>query len=249
MTEIVVYYDDKKYYKKAKKLSEELSLLLVDKPSGETMLQVSGDGLSLSQNLKQGPKPVRVDFLSGQARHRLKYGGGKNQLIAKAVGANKNKNLSVMDVTAGLGKDAFVLATLGCHVTMIERSKIIAALLGDGLQRLSNDPSFNDIQLTLLQDDAIQVLANLTPEQYPDVIYIDPMFPKRTKSSLVKKEMRLLRDVVGEDTDADMLLAIALERAKKRVVVKRAKSSPTLHIRKPEIVYRGKSCRYDVYMV
>src|SRR3989344_1237146 len=81
--------------------------------------------LSLQSHEKNAPGAVYVDFLTGALAHRRQYGGGKNQLIAKAVGIKPNVTLSVLDVTAGLGRDAFVLATLGCDVLMCERSDII----------------------------------------------------------------------------------------------------------------------------
>ena len=90
---------------------------------------------------------VFVDFVEGKARHRLKFGGGKGQDIAKAVGLHKHKNPHVVDATAGLGRESFVLASLGCSVVMLERSPIVHALLADGLQRAkaSDDPELQAI--------------------------------------------------------------------------------------------------------
>ncbi len=191
---------------------------------------------------------VYVDFLDGALAHRRKYGGGKNQLIAKAVGIKPKIKLSVLDVTAGLGRDAFVLATLGCDVSMCERSPIIYALLEDGLKRAQKEEWFLQLSLKLIHADAIEYLKLISKENFPDVIYIDPMFPEKNKSALVKKEMRALRDVVGDDLDAEKLLSAALLVAKKRVVVKRAKLAPTLTSKKPDVVYEGKSSRFDVYL-
>lgn len=189
---------------------------------------------------------VYVDFLEGALAHRKKYGGGKNQLIAKAVGIKSNIKLTVLDVTAGLGRDAFVLATLGCDVIMCERSPIIHALLEDGLKRASSEEWFQKLNLKLIHADAIHYLKSIT--DIPDIIYIDPMFPEKIKSALVKKEMRVLREVVGDDVDSEKLLNAALLIAKKRVVVKRAKLAPTLTDKKPDVVYKGKSSRFDVYL-
>ena len=41
----------------------------------------------------------------------------------------------MLDATAGLGRDAFVLASLGCQVTLIERVPAVAALLENGIER------------------------------------------------------------------------------------------------------------------
>lgn len=189
-----------------------------------------------------------VDFLSKASQYRRYRGGGRKQLIARAVGLKGKDCPSVLDCTAGLGEDAFVLACLGCNVTMIERSPIIAALLEDGIQRAKQDPSCHDLQLQLIIEDAMVYLGVLAATNYPDVIYLDPMFPSRKKSALVKKEMRMLRKMVGDDQDAPSLLAIALQRAKKRVVVKRPRLAPSLSERQPHVVLKGQSSRFDIYL-
>lgn len=190
---------------------------------------------------------LRVDFTTGALRHRRLHGGGTGQLIAKACGLKKIKNPTVLDLTAGLGRDAFVLACLGCDVTMVERSPIIAALLEDALHHLSLDEELSaTIKLRLIKENAIDYLNRLPKEKYPDVILIDPMHPPRQKSALVKKEMRILRDIVGDDLDANELLTASIGKAK-RIVVKRPRLAPTLGDRKPSLVYEGKSTRFDVY--
>ena len=191
------------------------------------------------------PGTIYVDFLSGKLTHRRQFGGGRGQLIAKAVGLQKEKQPHVLDVTAGLGVDAFVLATLGCHVTLLERNPIIAAALKDGLARAKKDDWFRTLRLRFVECDAAAYLKNL--KKLPDVIYMDPMYPERKKTALAKKEMRLLRYVVGDDTDAPELLTIALTKAKKRVVVKRPRLAATIDHRKPDLVFTGKSSRFDVY--
>jgi 16S rRNA (guanine1516-N2)-methyltransferase len=201
-------------------------------------LQVLGD---------DAPGPVYVDFVHGAVGHRRQFGGGKNQLIAKAVGIKASKEkLKVLDVTAGLGRDAFVLASLGCEVLMCERSPVIYQLLQDGLHRAKKEAWFQRLNLKLIQANAIDYLQS-RQAFIPDVIYIDPMFPEKTKSALVKKEMRVLREVVGDDVDADQLLSLALSVAKKRVVVKRPRLASALTHQVPHHQCVGKSGRYDVY--
>lgn len=196
--------------------------------------------------------PVYVDFVQGKARHRLKFGGGKGQDIAKAVGLNKLKHPHVIDATAGLGRESFVLASLGCTVTLLERNPMVHALLEDGLQRAidSQDEELLAIirRMTLIHTDARQWLAQLTDDERPDVIYLDPMFPERRKSALVQKEMRFFHEVVGDDQDDDTLLAIARRHCKHRVSVKRPRHAPLLAGEKPAFVIEGKAIRYDVYL-
>lgn len=196
--------------------------------------------------------PVYVDFLEGKAQHRRKFGGGKGQDIAKAIGLHKRRNPHVIDATAGLGRESFVLATLGCTVTLLERSPTIHALLQDGLARArtSGDSEVQAItaRMTLHHTSAHDWLPKLSSATLPDVIYLDPMFPERQKSALVQKEMRFFHQIVGEDRDSNELLDIARQYAKHRVVVKRPSHAPELGGCKPAFVISGKAVRYDVYL-
>ena len=210
--------------------------------TGEYQLIHDGNYLKL-QLPNPRLKPLVVDFLAGKAQHRRTFGGGRGQLIAKACGLKKYPNPTVLDVTAGLGQDAFVLACLGCDVTMLERAPMIAALVQDGLRRL-NDP---EIKLQLIEADAQDYLKTLGRK--PDVIYLDPMYPDTTNTALAKKEMQVLRDLVGDDNDVKAVFRAVLSCAKKRVVVKRPRQGMQIDEREPDIVFCGKSSRFDVYLV
>jgi 16S rRNA (guanine1516-N2)-methyltransferase len=193
-------------------------------------------------------RPIYVDFLHGKSAYRYIHGGGYGQLIAKAVGVKKNSRLKVLDATAGLGQDAFVLAGLGCYVKLIEKSPIIAALLTDGLNRAKDVFTANNINMILVQADAIKYMQQLNSDDQPDVVYLDPMYPHSTKSALAKKELCIIRQIVGDDLNADQLLITALKIALKRVVVKRPRLAANIANIKPDIVFSGKSCRFDVYL-
>ncbi len=211
-------------------------------------LQLGAEGLQFVELGPQAPGAVRVDFVEGAVAHRRLFGGGTGQMIAKAVGVQPGVRPQVLDATAGLGRDAFVLASLGCSMTLIERQPLIAALLEDGLARARQSAEVAPIaaQIRLLQGNAIELLSAWTDEA-PQVIYLDPMFPHRDKSALVKKEMRLFRPLVGDDLDAPALLAAALALASHRVVVKRPRKAPCIEGAKPSYVLEGKSSRYDIY--
>lgn len=211
-------------------------------------LQLGAEGLQFVELGPQAPGAVRVDFVEGAVAHRRLFGGGAGQMIAKAVGVQPGVRPQVLDATAGLGRDAFVLASLGCAMTLIERQPLIAALLEDGLARARQSVEVAPIaaQMRLLQGNAIELLSAWTDEA-PQVIYLDPMFPHRDKSALVKKEMRLFRPLVGDDLDAPALLAAALALASHRVVVKRPRKAPCIEGAKPSYVLEGKSSRYDIY--
>ncbi|VXC75951.1 Ribosomal RNA small subunit methyltransferase J [Pseudomonas sp. 8Z] len=211
-------------------------------------LQVGEHGLQLVELGDKAPGPVRVDFIEGAAAHRRQFGGGSGQMIAKAVGVQSGIRPRILDATAGLGRDAFVLASLGCEMTLIERQPLVAALLEDGLQRAAQDLDVAPIaaRMHLLNGNAIELMQGWAGEA-PQVIYLDPMFPHRDKSALVKKEMRLFRPFVGDDLDAPALLAAALALASHRVVVKRPRKAPAIEGLKPGYVLEGKSSRYDIY--
>lgn len=221
---------------------------LQEQADADFALQLGSEGLQFVELGPQAPGAVRVDFVEGAVAHRRLFGGGTGQMIAKAVGVQPGVRPQVLDATAGLGRDAFVLASLGCSMTLIERQPLIAALLEDGLARARQSAEVAPIaaQMRLLQGNAIELLSTWADEA-PQVIYLDPMFPHRDKSALVKKEMRLFRPLVGDDLDAPALLAAALALASHRVVVKRPRKAPCIEGAKPSYVLEGKSSRYDIY--
>lgn len=211
-------------------------------------LQLGPAGLQFVELGPQAPGPLRIDFVDGALAHRRQFGGGSGQMIAKAVGIQPGVRPQVLDATAGLGRDAFVLASLGCKLTLIERQPLVAALLEDGLARAAADAEVGAIvaRMRLLQADAIPAMAAWA-EEPPQVIYLDPMFPHRDKTALVKKEMRLFRPLVGDDDDAAGLLAAALALATHRVVVKRPRKAPCIAGEKPGYALEGSSSRFDIY--
>jgi 16S rRNA (guanine1516-N2)-methyltransferase len=202
----------------------------------EFVLQVSPEMLALQQTGRKAPGPIVAEFTQGAVDHRRKFGGGKGQMIAKAVGVKAGVYPRVLDATAGMGKDSFVLASLGCQLTLIERSPVVHALLQDGLIRAQHfaqeqDPDLHQVieRMQLLAQDSCCYLESLAREQFPDVIYLDPMFPERQKSADVKKEMAAFHSLVGKDEDADALLPLALAHVNYRVVVKRPRKAPFLN--------------------
>jgi 16S rRNA (guanine1516-N2)-methyltransferase len=260
------------YESRAELLSSELELpVLVFEQTKDVVeglaLVVDDFGLSLQQLGKNAPGPVRCDFLSGATQHRRLYGGGKGQDIAKAVGLHhKGFKPQVLDLTAGLGRDGFVLASLGASLVMLERNPIVFSLLEDGLVRASEGVlnklcgdevgELADVlsRISAVGLDARTYLSQLKEQpssdvKYPDVIYLDPMFPPRGKSSKVKKEMQLFHQLVGTDDDGSDLLTLALEKVTYRVVVKRPVHAPFLAEQKPGYSLKGKSTRFDIYPI
>lgn len=188
------------------------------------------------------------DFTSGAVRHRFLYGGGRGQALPRAVGMKAGKTPAVVDATAGLGGDAFLLASLGASVTLIEVSPQIHRLLADAMERAreaGGEVAEVIARMTLLHGDSREILPTLDPE----VVLVDPMHPERKKSALVKQEMRLIREIVGDNPDAAELMRVALATATKRVVLKWPRlAAPMPGIRAPSHQIIGKSTRFDVFM-
>lgn len=192
--------------------------------------------------------PLACDFTSGAVLHRFRFGGGRGQSLPKAVGMRGGKTPKIVDATAGLGRDAFLLASLGAEVTLIERSPEMFSLLEDGIahaKEAGGDVADVIGRMTLLHGDAKDLLSQLSPE----VVLVDPMHPPRKKSALVKNEMRQIREIVGTDEDSLELMKVALSTATNRVVLKwplRADAMDGIDPCSHQIL--GKSTRYDVFM-
>lgn len=222
-------------------------------------LNFTDDFVELRDNEKN--IAIHIDFISGELAHRQQYGGGKGQAIAKAIGIKQGiEPPTVLDATAGLAKDAFVLACLGCPMTLLERSPVIVELIRDAITRAADNEQFQLILnngFNLVEQSSIDYLTSLLTHidsvKYqsirPDVIYLDPMYPERKKSASVKKNMQLLQNLLGKDEDTQALLDIALKVARKRVVVKRPKGAESLSTLKPDYQVASKKTRYDIYLV
>jgi len=220
--------------------------------AADYFLELVDQGLRLMPLIGNLHGPIRCDFEGTVATHRRKYGGGNGQDIAKAIGISGKCKPRVLDLTAGLGRDAFVLATLGCQVTLVERNPVVQELLKDGLARalsISDNPELATIvaRMELVALEAQCYLNGNANIPQPDVIYLDPMYPESRKSAKVKKEMQAFKTLVGDDHDADHLLDLALGAARYRVVVKRARKAPQLGNAAPHFSLSGKSTRYDIY--
>ncbi len=216
------------------------------------VLLLDGEGLGLQACGRGAPGAVRVDFASAAMRHRRR--AGHNELLGRAVGLGKKDVLRIVDATAGLGRDAFVLADLGCQVLMCEREPVVAAMLSEALERGRSEagewlPAVLS-RLRLVADDARRCPDLATPP--PDVIYLDPMFPERGKSAAVKKEMALFQQLFQRpdwEPDGEALLHWALAQDCARVVVKRPLKAPLLAGRASSHTLRGKAVRFDVHVL
>ena len=232
-----------------KALAQQLGLQCVDTSDQPQGLYIGywQQRLCIKDGSNKNYKPFYIDFekLLNTLSTRDK---SKKQPLARAIGI---KTRTVLDVTAGLGQDACLLAAIGYSVTAIERSAIIYALLADAWSRLQqNETLLQSLvgSLQFIHADARQFCNEIKSGKPPDTIYMDPMYPpKRKKSALTRKSMRILRQLVGEDVDAAALCRQAQELATKRVVVKRPNHAEPL-LPDPDTSFAGKMVRYDVYL-
>ena len=223
----------------------------------EFLLQVTGTGLQLAMNRPGAPGAVRVDFENPTLDYRIRNRVSK-QAIARAVGVKPGLFPAVLDATAGLGKDAYLLATTGCQVRLLERDPVIYALLDDGLSRARQSQDDRVCEAVSRMSAALSTLAVFAPAaKGVDVVYLDPMFPERSKSAQVKKDMYVLQQYFAStalssarerDNEAG-LLRDALAIATRRVVVKRPARAKDLAGQVPSFRLAGKSSRFDVYMI
>ena len=188
---------------------------------------------------------VAVQFDSAAMQHRRK--GGHNELLGRAVGLKADRKPPIWDATGGLGRDAFVLADLGCQVTLCERVPVLAWLLNQAVQAAA----VSGVDQVRAAAEKMSVLAADSKTQRAPagtVIYLDPMFPERKKAAAVKKEAAMLQHLADQTDDGESLWLWAWDQPVERIVVKRPLRAPILgHIR-PAYTLKGKSVRFDVFI-
>jgi len=240
------------FYAHSQTLADELKVSVTASLStlnhNNAIFEQKGDELCLHLMLDEKPSQLKFDLAEGEVAIRANKVSKSNETIARAIGCKPHFRPRVLDEPAGMGRDSLMMAMLGCDVVMQERNFAIYSLLKNALERLQNSSSVNQPQaknIKLLSADSLIAQPDL---DNVDVIYLDPMFPERKKSALVKKEMRLFKRLVGADPDANQLLQQALESKVSRVVVKRPKGATLLAELKPSHEIKAKKFRYDVYL-
>ena len=191
---------------------------------------------------------LSVSFHDGDLERRRRQGRLAPDALSRALGTPKNK-LTIIDTTAGLGRDAYAMAWLGCRVIALERHPFIFESLNTAYTKglAISGPHQSVLQrLSLIHADACAYLKSLEPSQLPDIIYIDPMIEDEPRSAKIKKDIQYLRELLGPDRDAEMLLTVARQCAKKRVIVKRPFRCAPL-IEPVDVAFKSRSTRYDVY--
>lgn len=242
---------------KANHLLEVFPFIQVDQDQvPELYLELDENGLQIKSQVKGLPKSLKIDFLSGPLKHRLRQGHFLEDTLVKAVALlGKNRipqtPVKIFDASLGLGRDAFLLAFLGAQLSACERHPVLLALFRDALERALKEKhlfkKYHVPQITTYFMDSKHYLESLKTNDLPDLIYFDPMFPEKKKSASVKKESQFLQFLVPATQDSECELKFFLNHCKYRLVVKRPKTAPPLYA-KPSMVYEGKKIRFDVYL-
>jgi len=240
---------------RAAALAARLGLPGVDTGSDEAALwlQLGPEGLSLQVAGPGAPGAVRADLVGGRCGARRRQAGARRMPIARAAALARPAAPRILDATGGLLADALVLASLGASVWACERHPVIVELALDALRRAAEDAELRawlPQRLRLLALDAREVLsAPARPDGAGfDAVYLDPMYPPRSGSAAGRKELAVLLRLTGPETDAAALLECALDSEARRVIVKRPARAAPLGGRPPDLVYRGRSTRFDVYL-
>lgn len=232
---------------KARALAATLGLSFTEEPNThEYLLLVTPDHISLKKT-GDNTTPLYVDFAAKDLEYRRQRASLRNEAIARALGLKKQTSCTIVDATAGLGQDSFIIAALGFEITLLERSPVVYTLVQDALIRAQHHATLAPIiqRMHLIQTDAIAWLNAAKPV---DIVYLDPMFPERKKSALTRKSMRIFHDIVGNDIDSEQLLQAAFTCATRRVVVKRPRLASELAGLKPNFSLTGSSSRFDIYL-
>ena len=178
--------------------------------------------------------------------HRVTNGRLQHEMLVRAAKSEKPGRRAI-DATAGMGEDAFLLAAQGYEVTLYEQNPVIASLLKDALRRARKHPILKEIagRMKLMEGNSVECLPKLLDSV--DVIYLDPMFPARQKSSLINKKLQLIQKLEPPCSTETELFDAAILAEPEKIIVKRPLKSEFLAGRKPSYTLNGKAIRYDCY--
>lgn len=218
--------------------------------SKKTAVEISEPKLIMDEKglmLSDGVNSMCGDFTA--MLPRLKHNNLSHEMIVKAAKIKGDTNLHVIDATAGMGEDSLLLAAAGFRVDLYEKDPVIAALLKDTIKRAAENEELKNIvsNMTLHEEDSVAAMNNYSGGV--DVIILDPMFPERQKSGLIKKKFQLIHQLEKPCDNEEELLNAAFAANPRKIVIKRPLKGPYLADRKPDYSLEGKAIRYDCIIV
>ena len=248
--QIVIAYSDSEPTTVENSLAQLLKLELcqhqqIDGDVIEFYLFIDENGLALQAVTNPAPGPLRVEF---SKLHKRIADALLNQNLLKACGVRKANRPSVLDATAGLGTDSFLLTAAGCCVEALEVNPIVYALLSDGIERYKQLGRQEQELISRLKIRNENFLNTKVGGERFQVVYLDPMFPAKSKTAQAKKDMAYVQNLIGKNSQSEKMFEVAKELAQERVVVKRAKSSPNITETQADITFKGSRSRFDVYL-
>jgi len=225
----------------------DLTLTLRDLPESSNYI------LELCLNARTPPLKLVLDFNNQHFRFRKSHGGGKRQHIVRAMGLHKQPALRIIDATAGMGADSFVLACHSANMTLVEQHPILSLMLENAVTQALEIPELSEIASRMhvcSNTNSIELLSAPDINKKYDVIYLDPMYPERNKKQAkAKKNMQIIQYLLADFENQDELLFnTALASGVKRIVVKRPIAADSLLQMKPHSVIESTNTRYDIYI-
>ena len=238
--EIVVYFEKGGQKDMAEAFARRIGAEISEKPGPKLTILFHAKGVSLTGY----GLSYQGDFEN--MLHRVTNGRLQHEMLVRAAKSDKPGRKAI-DATAGMGEDAFLLAAQGYEVTLFEQNPVIAVLLKDALRRAKKHPVLKDIasRMNLVQDNSVEGMSKLLDPV--DVIYLDPMFPARQKSSLINKKLQLIQKLEPPCSEETDLFDAAISASPSKIIVKRPLKSEFLAGRKPSYTLNGKAIRYDCY--
>ena len=243
---MVIYTDQEKYLDRAEMLASELDtqiMITQDRSAAEAQdvyLLLDDEGIALAG----GGLTLRADLT--HMLPRIRTSNLRNELLVRAAKIRGAAGeLRAVDATAGFGEDSLLLAAVGFNVRLYEYNPVTAILLEDALRRASQIPELSEIvsRMELVKGDSVEALPHLPFA--PDIILLDPMFPARQKSGLIKKKLQLIQKLEKPCADEESLVKAALAAHPKKIVIKRPAKGPYLAGIRPGYSIEGKVIRYD----
>ena len=227
----------------AESFSRKTGAPIVDKPGEYLTIHFDSKGVSLS-----GFGLTYQGDFAETMMHRVTNGRLQHEMLVKAASSEKEGRKAI-DATAGMGEDAFLLAAQGYEVTLYEQNPVVAALLKDAIRRAKKNQILKDIagRMKVVEADSVESMSKLLDPV--DVIYLDPMFPARQKSSLINKKLQLIQKLEPPCSEETDLFDAALKVGPSRIIVKRPLKSEYLAGREPSYTMKGKAIRYDCYVL